>query len=56
MTEFRLILAICIITSLGYMSCGNQISLTGGPKDEMPPQLIVEESSPNYETNFVKTI
>lgn len=37
------------------MSCGNQISLTGGPKDEMPPQLIVEESSPNYETNFVKT-
>ncbi len=55
MTEFRLILAICIITSLGYMSCGNQISLTGGPKDEMPPQLIVEESSPNYETNFVKT-
>jgi len=37
------------------MSCGNQVSLTGGPKDEVPPRLITEESSANYVTNFEKS-
>jgi len=55
MTELRFIILILGIIALGLMSCGNQVSLTGGPKDEVPPRLITEESSANYVTNFEKS-
>jgi len=35
-------------------SCAQQVSLSGGPKDEIPPQLDKTKSAPNYVTNFEK--
>jgi uncharacterized protein (DUF2141 family) len=34
------------------MACASQAVLTGGEKDTTPPQLVVEKSSPNLQTNF----
>lgn len=35
-------------------SCANQLPLTGGPKDETPPQVDTSASIKNYQTNFTK--
>lgn len=35
-------------------ACANQAIIYGGPKDETPPQLIQEKSTPNLKTNFQK--
>lgn len=35
-------------------SCANPLAPTGGPRDETPPSVIEEESSPNFQTNFEK--
>jgi len=35
-------------------SCANPVAPTGGPRDKTPPQLIPEESTPNFQTNFSK--
>lgn len=45
-----------IITSLSIflVSCANRISLTGGPKDELPPVLDTLSSFKNEQTLFVK--
>jgi hypothetical protein len=40
--------------ALAAYACANSIAPTGGPRDETPPQLIAEESSPNLQTNFEK--
>jgi len=55
MTELRFIILIPVLITLGLTSCGNQVSLTGGPRDEIPPRFIIEESSRNYVTNFEKS-
>lgn len=38
-----------------FNSCANPLAPEGGPRDEQPPQLIAEESTPNYQTNFRPT-
>lgn len=35
-------------------SCATPTAPQGGPRDETPPQIIVEESTPNLQTNFEK--
>jgi hypothetical protein len=34
--------------------CANPMAPDGGERDEQPPQVVEEESSPNYQTNFKK--
>ncbi len=44
-----------IIFLLAFLSqCANPIAPTGGPRDEVPPIVIKEESTPNFQTNFEK--
>ena len=45
------ILVLAVVVSLCY--CATPSPPYGGPKDEIPPQVIVEESSLNPRTNFV---
>jgi len=40
--------------TLLYMACAQQVPLTGGPKDEVPPQLDTIESIPNNQIHFEK--
>jgi hypothetical protein len=40
---------LCIL-----FSCAQPIPPSGGPKDETPPVLVEEESTPNYQTSFQK--
>ncbi|MEL7122328.1 MAG: hypothetical protein AAFO07_22980, partial [Bacteroidota bacterium] len=35
-------------------NCATPVAPTGGPRDEQPPQVVTSESTPNYQTNFVK--
>lgn len=35
-------------------ACANPLAPTGGPRDETPPAVVEEESSPNFQTNFEK--
>lgn len=37
-----------------FNNCANPVPPTGGIRDTTPPQLIVEESTPNLQTNFTK--
>lgn len=39
---------------LWLSSCANIVAPVGGPRDETPPALIVEESTPNLQTRFEK--
>lgn len=34
--------------------CANPMAPVGGDQDERPPQVVKEDSSPNYQTNFTK--
>ncbi|MDX1476528.1 MAG: Ig-like domain-containing protein [Saprospiraceae bacterium] len=36
------------------VQCANPVAPTGGPRDETPPQLVPEASTPNQQTNFTK--
>lgn len=45
------LLALPFILSLLWLACATSGVLTGGPRDETPPQLMVEESSQNFQTN-----
>ena len=47
------LLPILLTLLLGY-ACANTGTLKGGPKDESPPVLDVERSTPNFQTNFEK--
>lgn len=44
---FMIACAVCI-----FPGCASPISPTGGPADTTPPVVIVEESTPNRQTNF----
>lgn len=46
------ILWIALLGTLLLLSCAQTGSLTGGDKDETPPALVEENSTPNYQTNF----
>lgn len=35
-------------------ACANPLAPTGGPRDETPPSVVEEDSSPNFQTNFEK--
>lgn len=37
---------------LTVTNCANPIAPQGGPRDSIPPQIVVEESTPNFRTNF----
>ncbi|MEL6122488.1 MAG: Ig-like domain-containing protein, partial [Bacteroidota bacterium] len=43
--------AILFILFIFY-GCAQQVPLTGGPRDELPPELDTAISTPNYQTNF----
>jgi len=43
---------IFITASLVYLGCAKPGSLSGGPKDTTPPKMILEKSTPNFQTNF----
>lgn len=46
-------IGIILLISLFFFSCANTSgTLTGGPKDEMPPELDTAKSTTNYSTNF----
>ncbi len=36
------------------LACANPIAPDGGPRDETPPQVVTEESTPDKQTNFGK--
>ena len=35
-------------------SCANIVMPTGGPRDTMPPKIVAEKSTPNFQTRFQK--
>ncbi len=39
---------------LFIQGCANIVAPTGGAKDEIPPKVVVEKSTPNFQTNFKK--
>ncbi len=43
---------ILILMATGLWFCANVVAPKGGPKDESPPQLVSEGSTPNMQTNF----
>lgn len=43
-----------IISCLLLTHCANIVPPVGGPKDETPPQVVEEKSTPNKQTNFQK--
>lgn len=42
----------CIAFLMGIVSCASPQPITGGTKDESPPSIIEEASTPNKQTNF----
>ncbi|NUO03712.1 MAG: Ig-like domain-containing protein [Saprospiraceae bacterium] len=43
----------CLLPILGLLSgCANVIAPVGGPKDEVPPAVVPEGSTPNFQTRF----
>ena len=45
-------LVFVLFISLALLGCANQASLSGGPKDSVPPILDTLKSTLNYQTNF----
>ncbi len=43
-----------ILLYLLVNACANPLAPTGGPRDETPPSVVEEESSPNFQTKFEK--
>ena len=50
--KFLIYLYILIIQTLVFVSCANVASLSGGPKDEIPPKLDSIKSTPNFQLRF----
>ena len=45
---------IWVALFFGLQACANPLAPTGGPRDETPPAVVDEDSSPNFQTNFEK--
>ena len=43
---------IALAQLLTVTNCANPIAPQGGPRDSIPPRIVVEESTPNFRTNF----
>jgi len=43
---------ILLVYSLAIASCARPANPSGGPVDEIPPGLVAEESTPNFQTRF----
>ena len=52
--QFRNILYFFLLIGTLGLGCAQQGTLTGGKKDETPPQMDVANSTPNLQTNFKK--
>jgi hypothetical protein len=49
----NLLPCIWLVVIIGILySCASQGSLTGGPRDEIPPVLIANNSTPNFQSNY----
>lgn len=48
------LLTFGVLLSLLLTYCASPLSPIGGDKDEIPPQLVTEKSTPNFQTNFEK--
>ena len=46
--------ALLLMAFVFFQSCANIVAPTGGDKDIMPPKVVVEKSTPNFQTNFKK--
>ena len=46
---------LCLLTYCILIACAKQISPTGGPRDETPPEVL-EVSPPHLSTNFTSEI
>ena len=51
MRALRYLSYIFILITL-HWSCANQITLTGGEKDEIPPKVDTSKSTPNYQLRY----
>ncbi|OAV46221.1 carboxypeptidase-like regulatory domain-containing protein [Lewinella sp. 4G2] len=47
-----LFLGLLCLPFLGLQRCATPTAPTGGPRDSLGPVLVVEESTPNFQTNF----
>jgi len=45
---------LCLFSLYLLVACAQQQPLTGGDKDEVPPKINQELSTPNFQTNFTK--
>ena len=52
--QFKNILYFFILIGMLATSCAQQGTLSGGKKDETPPQMDLANSTPNLQTNFEK--
>ncbi|MDX1666765.1 MAG: Ig-like domain-containing protein, partial [Saprospiraceae bacterium] len=44
------------LLALLFYSCANVMPPSGGPRDEQPPQVVPEESTENFQTQFEKQV
>lgn len=52
-TNAFLLTFLCLALAILFWSgCANPISPQGGPRDETPPQVVEDKSTPNLQTNF----
>ena len=52
--QFKNILYFFLLIGILGLGCAQQGNLTGGKKDETPPQMDIANSTPNLQTNFEK--
>jgi len=52
--QFKNILYFFLLVMILGLGCAQQGTLTGGEKDERPPQMDIANSTPNLQTNFEK--
>ena len=45
---------LLFITFLFLQSCANIVAPTGGAQDKIPPKIVEQKSTPNFQTNFKK--
>ena len=52
LTRMTIHLVIYTLLCLGLYTCATPSAPTGGPVDETPPKVVMEKSTPNFQTNF----